>query len=109
MFGEITNKQSANGDECFYDLDGSTDGHPPLPVPGPTGAAFTYQALLTQLGQHDIGWLAWSWWKDGCLSRQMTNTGAFADLTPHGNDLVHNGVYGIADGVFRAVRTLTLP
>jgi hypothetical protein len=68
-----------------------------------------YQGLLVSLGQHEIGWLAWSWWKDNCPSRQMSSTGAYAGLTTYGNDLVNNASYGLRQGTFHASRTPTLP
>lgn len=107
VFGEIANKQADGADECHYDLDGTVENHPP--VVGPSGAAFTYQSLLVSLGQHEIGWLAWSWWKDNCPSRQMSSTGAYAGLTTYGNDLVNNASYGLRHGIFHASRTPTLP
>jgi mannan endo-1,4-beta-mannosidase len=107
VFGEIANKQAEGADECHYDLDGTAENHPP--VAGPGGMPFTYQALLTSLGQREIGWLAWSWWKDSCPNRQMTSTGAYANLTPYGNDLVNNTTYGLRQGTFHATRTPTLP
>ena len=92
VFGEIANKQAeiVNGKEqqCYYDLDGSQGNHAPQ-------RGFTYQALLQQLTAQDIGWLAWSWWKDGCAERQMTQDGNFSGLTPYGTDLVNNPVYGL--------------
>jgi len=115
VFGEVANKQDeevdatdANGQRvsrtefCYYDLDGTTEGHP-----SPTG--FNYQTLLSTIGPMDIGWLAWSWWKDQCASREMTSTGNYADLTPYGDDIVNNAVYGLRLGTYRAVRTPTLP
>jgi len=115
VFGEVANKQDeevdatdANGrrvrrtEFCYYDLDGTTEGHLP-----PTG--FNYQTLLSTIGPMDIGWLAWSWWKDRCASREITSTGNYADLTPYGDDIVNNAVYGLRLGTYRAVRTPTLP
>jgi mannan endo-1,4-beta-mannosidase len=92
VFGEIANKQAeiVNGKEqqCYYDLDGTRENHEPQ-------RGFTYQALLQKLNEHQIGWLAWSWWKDGCAPRQMTQDGNFSGLTPYGKDLVNNPVYGL--------------
>jgi mannan endo-1,4-beta-mannosidase len=111
VFGEIANKQAETiettdgagrrvlrTEECYYDIDGKTENHP-----APTG--FSYQALLAELSRQDIGWLAWSWWKDACANRQMTSTGKYTDLTTYGDDLVNNDVYGLR----HAVRTPTLP
>ncbi|MDO9712254.1 cellulase family glycosylhydrolase [Paracraurococcus lichenis] len=115
VFGEVANKQDEEVDAtdaaglptrrtdfCFYDLDGTSERHP-----APSG--YSYQDLLTALGPRDIGWLAWSWWKDGCDRRQMTSTGNFTDLTLYGDDLVNNPTYGLRLGTFAAARTATLP
>jgi mannan endo-1,4-beta-mannosidase len=67
VFGEVANKQADQGDECYFDLDGTNQNHVP-----PSG--FTYQGLLHTLQVNDIGWLAWGWWPDGCASRQMSGT-----------------------------------
>jgi mannan endo-1,4-beta-mannosidase len=92
FFGEIANKQDEdiNGKTqyCRYDLDGIRENQP-------TQNGFTYQALLTLLQQKEIGWLAWSWWKDNCSKRQMTSNGTFAGLTSYGNDIVNNSTYGL--------------
>ena len=110
VFGEVANKQFANGDECYYGLDGTNDKHAP-----PTG--FQYQSLLTLLAQYDIGWLAWAWYKDNCAQRRMTPDGTYTGaidgsptgLTPYGEDLLHNGSYGLRLGSFSAKRTPSLP
>ena len=92
VFGEIANTQDEviNGvtQYGYYSLDGSNQGNPPL-------NNFTYQALLQNLKQQDIGWLAWSWWKDNSARRQMTSNGNFSGLTTYGNDLVNNATYGL--------------
>ncbi len=106
VLGEIANKQSDQGDECYYGLDGSNQNHPPLPGPS---ATFTYQDLLGTLAQHEVGWLAWCWWKDSCPARQLTSTGQYANLTPYGQDLVNNVSYGLLTGTYHALRTATLP
>jgi mannan endo-1,4-beta-mannosidase len=106
IFGEIANKQAELVDgnlvQCHYDIDGKNENNPP-------STGFKYQSLLASLSQLEIGWLAWSWWKDGCASRQITSSGKYANLTPYGNDIVNNGGYGLRLGYFRAVRTSTLP
>ncbi len=99
VFGEIANKQdeSIAGKTvyCYYDLDGIKENHPPQ-------NDFTYQALLTVLKEQEIGWLAWCWWKDGCARREMTQNGNFSGLTPYGNDLVNNPIYGLKATAQRA-------
>jgi len=92
FFGEIANKQDESiADKtayCYYDIDGTKENHPPQ-------NDFSYQALLTVLKEQEIGWLAWCWWKDGCAKREMTRNGNFSGLTPYGDDLVNNPVYGL--------------
>jgi mannan endo-1,4-beta-mannosidase len=92
FFGEIANKQdeTVNGQTqyCYYDLDGSNTNRP-------AQNGFTYQALLPLLKEKEIGWLAWSWWKDNCAVRQMTSDGTFARLTPYGQDIVNHPSYGL--------------
>jgi mannan endo-1,4-beta-mannosidase len=92
VFGEIANKQDewvdGKAEYCYYDLDGNYESHAPQ-------GNFTYQALLQRLTEQEIGWLAWSWWKDNCAKREMTQDGNFLGLTPYGDDLVNNPVYGL--------------
>ena len=92
FFGEIANKQdefiSGATQYCYYDMDGTSINHP-------TQNGFTYQSLLQLLVQQEIGWLAWSWWKDNCTARQMTTDGNFTGLTPFGEDIVNNPIYGL--------------
>jgi mannan endo-1,4-beta-mannosidase len=92
VFGEIANKQQdgVNGktEYCYYDLDSSGQSQP-------AQNGFTYQRLLRSLKNNEIGWLAWAWWKDGCALREMTRDGSFSGLTPYGQDLVNNPVYGL--------------
>jgi mannan endo-1,4-beta-mannosidase len=104
VFGEVANKQddTSNGQTqfCFYDLDGLGQNHP-------AASGFTYQALLQELITKDIGWLAWSWWPDGCPSR---NIGTYSDVTgqfeglslPYGNDIVDHPTYGLKATAVRA-------
>lgn len=92
FFGEVANKQDeeVNGKTqyCRYDLDGLSENQT-------AENGFTYQSLLTLLQQREIGWLAWSWWKDNCSQRQMTSNGTFANLTPYGKNIVYNSTYGL--------------
>ena len=103
VFGEIANKQPDTVDgieqQCFYDLDGRGENNPPQ-----TG--FTYQALLQALTVQDVGWLAWSWWPDGCDNRNMAlydQNGQFQGLTlPYGDDIVNHADYGLKKCAERA-------
>jgi mannan endo-1,4-beta-mannosidase len=110
VFGEVANKQSANGDECYYGLDGTGDKNPPL-----TG--FQYQNLLILLSKHDVGWLAWAWFKDNCENRRMTPNGNYTGsttpgltgLTPYGEDVLLHGTYGLRLGSSSATKSGSLP
>jgi mannan endo-1,4-beta-mannosidase len=110
VFGEVANKQDevidGNTQYCYYDLDGTGEGHT-------TSTKFRYQSLLVYLTQLEVGWLAWSWWKDGCAGRQMTPNGnypgGYAGLTTYGDDLLHHATYGMRTGYFSTKRTGSLP
>jgi mannan endo-1,4-beta-mannosidase len=93
VFGEIANFEDEVADDGtneygYYALDGTGIPHPP-------NSSFTYQGLLTTLLADQVGWLSWCWVNDYCAARQMTPTGAFANLSPYGNDLVNNATYGL--------------
>lgn len=111
VFGEIANKQDEDVDGetsfCHYDLDGTQAS------PNPTSTGFRYQSLLIYLTQLEVGWLAWSWWKDGCTVRQMTLDGNYAGghtgLTAYGYDLLHHATYGMRTGYFATQRSPSLP
>jgi mannan endo-1,4-beta-mannosidase len=105
VFGEISNKQdeTINGTTqfCFYDLDGLNQNHPPQ-------TAFRYQDLLQILKTKEIGWLAWSWWPDGCPSRTIgqynPNTNQYEGLSePFGNDIVNHPDYGLKNSAERSL------
>jgi len=93
VFGEIANRQDevVNGQTVYgyYDLDG-TDGN----IAAANG--FTYQALLSTLLHHEIGWLAWSWGPDECTARMLSTDGTFSALSLYGEDIVNNLSYGLA-------------
>jgi mannan endo-1,4-beta-mannosidase len=104
IFGEIANKQdeTINGvnQSGFYDLDGLSQNHP-------SQFGFTYQRLLQTLKTNEIGWLAWSWGPDDCLSRNIgqynQTTNQFEGLRqPYGNDLVNHPDYGLKNTAKRA-------
>ncbi|WAK02310.1 cellulase family glycosylhydrolase [Methylobacter sp. YRD-M1] len=97
VFGEIANKQDETVNDVtqfyFYDLDGLNQNHPPQ-------TAFTYQNLLQILKTKEIGWLAWSWWPDGCANRNVgqynQNSNQYEGLSePFGNDIVNHPDYGL--------------
>lgn len=104
VFGEIANKQdeydpvNQKNLYCHYDLGGVDPNK------------FSYKNFLPLIGKHQVGWLAWCWWKDKCAERQMTVDGDFAGMTPYGKDLVHNIIYGLRDGKdYPAKKTASLP
>ncbi|QSQ20098.1 cellulase family glycosylhydrolase [Pyxidicoccus parkwayensis] len=97
VFGEVANKQGETINnvthDCFYDLDGLNQNHPP-------NFGFTYQSLLQTLKTQEIGWLAWSWGPDSCQSRNIgqyaQDSNQFEGLSePFGNDIVNNPDYGL--------------
>jgi mannan endo-1,4-beta-mannosidase len=104
VFGEVANKQDETIDGatqfCYYDLDGLGQNHPPQ-------TAFTYQSLLETLKTQEIGWLAWSWWPDGCSSRNIgvyaQNSHQYEGLSePFGNDIVNHPSYGLKNSAQRS-------
>ncbi len=62
-----------------------------------------YQALLRILRQKKIGWLSWSWGPDVCPTRQISTNGLFSSLSPYGNDIINNSVYGLATTAVKSV------
>lgn len=82
VFGEIANRQDVTGnqDDGTYNIDN------------------IYQEVLTQACTHGIGWLAWTFNLDWESAREMSPTSEFNNLTPYGNDLVYNTVYGLLSG-----------
>ena len=77
FLGEIANKQDQN---ACGDLD----------------IANIYKRVLTKACEYGIGWLAWSYYYDcGGGPRNVTNNGLYSGLTPYGDDIVNNSVYGL--------------
>jgi PKD repeat protein len=74
VFGEIANLQD-DQQMCQYVLN--------------------YKPLLSICETKKIGWLAWSWDNDGCSQRQVSTEGSYSSLTPYGNVVVNNSVYGM--------------
>jgi mannan endo-1,4-beta-mannosidase len=81
VLGEIANQQD-DAQMCQYTL--------------------PYTNLLTRCEALGVNWLAWSWYRDGCPNRQMSSTGNYANLTPYGNDLVNNAMYGIKNKAIKS-------
>lgn len=68
-------------------------------------------ALLTAATTNDIGWLAWTWNRDECAVRNMTNNntngssttdGTFASLSTYGNTIVNDPNFGLAAKAIKA-------
>jgi mannan endo-1,4-beta-mannosidase len=102
VLGEIANKQFANGDECYYGIDGTNINHPP-----PT--RFSYKNLLIDCTVWEIGWLAWSWGPDKCAERQLAHNGSYTDLTDYGRDILDQATYGLRRGLYGPQKTNDLP
>jgi mannan endo-1,4-beta-mannosidase len=75
VIGEAANYQDDNGGYCNYLLN--------------------YAQFLTEFKALKVGFLHWSWNRDNCAPRQMSNNGYYNNLSPYGNDLVNNTVYGL--------------
>ncbi|MCO6482795.1 MAG: cellulase family glycosylhydrolase [Flavobacteriales bacterium] len=61
-----------------------------------------YNALLNICTEAQVGWLAWSWDRDGCSARQISTNGMANSLTPYGNDIVNNPGHGLAVNTVRS-------
>lgn len=66
-----------------------------------TCSPINYTALLQNCQNKNIGWLAWTWNRDGCAPRNMTansgsGDGQFSSLTGYGNTIVNNPDFGLA-------------
>ena len=61
-----------------------------------------YEPLLNYCELNDVNWLAWVWDHDLCADRQVSSTGNFADLTPYGDNIVNNSVYGLSINTVRS-------
>ena len=80
ILGEVANIQDENGAPCLYDIEN------------------IYHWVLTESCTLSIPWLAWTYTQDICADRRMTTNGVFNTLTPYGNDLVYNPIYGLVGG-----------
>ena len=65
-----------------------------------------YSALLHICQQYRFPWLCWSWDNDVCAARQLSNDGAFANLSPYGNDIINTPGYGIKNNAVRSTYML---
>lgn len=74
VLGEVGNYQD-DGSYCTYSLN--------------------YTAILRSAKDLKMGWLIWSWYKDGCNARQMTVAGNYANLTPFGNSVINHPYFGL--------------
>lgn len=76
VLGEVATEQDEVGTPCMYTLN--------------------YKAILRIAEDLDFGWLIWSWYKDLCPNRAMTTNGNFNALTPFGQEIVNDPVFGLA-------------
>lgn len=75
-------------------------------------------ALLQVCKDKNIGWMAWTWNRDGdCEDRNMTmndytwnstNDGLFSTLTPYGQLIVNNSSFGLANHAVKAEMSCAL-
>ncbi|GAA4435064.1 hypothetical protein GCM10023091_10900 [Ravibacter arvi] len=75
MLGEVANYQS-DAQPCQY--------------------AIHLDHLLTRAQEKNVGWLAWTWFKDYCSDRQISPSGEFSGLSAYGNRVINNVVYGLS-------------
>lgn len=61
-----------------------------------------YKAILRMAQEMNLGWLIWAWYKDNCPGRKMSTNGSFAALTPFGNEIVHDAVFGLQPHAVRS-------
>ena len=52
--------------------------------------------LLTEAQNRNVGWLAWTWFKDHCSDRRISPSGQFSGLSAYGNQVVNNTTYGLS-------------
>ena len=77
--------------------------------PNPCQYLLNYSLTLTAATQKNIGWLAWTWFKDNCAQRMMAPNGLFTNLNTYGSDLVYNTTYGLAATAVRNPNTFAPP
>ncbi len=61
-----------------------------------------YKAILRMAQEMNLGWLIWAWYKDNCPARKISTNGSFASLTPFGNEIVHDPVFGLQPHAVRS-------
>jgi mannan endo-1,4-beta-mannosidase len=88
ILGEVANVQDENNAPCLYDIED------------------IYKWVLEESCELNIPWLAWTYAQDFCDDRRMTTNGVFNTLTPYGNDLVYNPIYGLIGGNTCSATTL---
>lgn len=82
VFGEISNRQdvSNNIQDGVINID------------------HIYKHIATKSCEKNFGWLAWAWNHDSNPDRKMAPTNNINNLSPFGQDLVHNPLYGMKEG-----------
>jgi mannan endo-1,4-beta-mannosidase len=76
---------------------------------GDTDITSIYQRVLSDACPAKMGWLAWSYYMDCAVNRQVTTTGNFANLTTFGNDIVNNVLYGLKTSTCAAALQVSEP
>ena len=76
-------------------------------------SAIEMDAFLLAAQNYKMGWLAWTWNRDECATRNMTanitndpnstTDGKFSTLTAYGNTIVNNSTYGLATTALKPV------
>lgn len=79
VFGEVSNRQDVTG----------------IPADGVFNIDYTYQTILSQSCQKEIGWLIWTFNHDWNSERKISPTSNVNNLTVFGQDVLHNPNYGL--------------
>lgn len=77
ILGEVANIQDEYQLPCEYDIEN------------------IYQWVMAEACNLDMSWLAWTYTQDFCPARQMTTNGVFDNLTPYGQEVVYDNVFGL--------------
>lgn len=82
VFGEVSNRQDVTGNPAdgVYNLDA------------------VYKRVLLKACENRIGRLVWAFNHDWHTDREMSPTSNVNNLTPFGNDVLYNPVYGFING-----------
>lgn len=59
-------------------------------------------SMLRQAQILNVGWMSWCWYKDHCPLRQLTTNGLYSNLSPYGQVIINDPIWGLAT---RAIKT----